>query len=162
MKIPEKVKVTIAGTKIHVEGPKGKLERTFPSKDLKLASKDGEVSVSAPELMLENTIKAHIKNMFKGVTEGYSHKMQIIYSHFPITMEVKGPAINIKNFQGEKKPRRAKIVGATKVEVKGQDVSISGIDKEAVGQTIANLFTATKIKKRDSRVFQDGIYIVEE
>jgi large subunit ribosomal protein L6 len=162
IKIPEKVKVAVQGKTISVEGPKGKLARTFNILDLELEVKDSVVYVACPSLMMGNTVESHIKNMMAGVTEGYAKKMQLIYSHFPITVEVKGSVVNIKNFQGEKKPRRAKIVGTTKVEVKGQEVFITGIDKEAVGQTIANLSTATKIKNRDSRVFQDGLYTVEE
>lgn len=162
VKIPEGVNVKIEGNKVSIEGPKGKLERTFREYDIKIESKDNEVSVVAPELRVSNTIKAHISNMIIGVTEGYTRKMQAIYSHFPMTMEVKGQMVMIKNFQGEKKPRRANVVGSTKVQVKGQDLTITGIDKEDVGQTISNLVSATKIKNRDSRIFQDGIYPVEE
>lgn len=162
IKIPDKAKVSVHGNKVAIEGPKGKLERTFSALGLKIESNGNSVMATAPESMAANTVEAHIKNMLKGVTDGYSYKMQIIYSHFPLTVEVKGQSISIKNFQGEKKPRRANICGNTKVDVKGQEVFVSGIDKEAVGQTVANIMTATKIKKRDSRVFQDGLYPVEE
>ncbi len=37
---------------------------------------------------------------------------------------------------------------------------VTGINKESVGQTVANIEQATKIKSRDPRVFQDGIYVV--
>ena len=57
---------------------------------------------------------------------------------------------------------RVKIIGATKVESKGQEMTISGICKDDVGQTFSNLKIGTKIRNRDSRVFQDGYYIVEE
>ncbi len=162
IKVPEGVKVSVSGTTVNAEGPKGKLSRTFPIKDLKLESKNGSLTAVAPNLMITNTVEAHVANMFRGVTDGYSQKMQLIYSHFPITLEVKGQFISIKNFQGEKKPRRAKIVGSTKVDIKGQEIFISGTNKEDVGQTIANIMTAAKIRKRDSRVFQDGLYPVQE
>jgi large subunit ribosomal protein L6 len=48
------------------------------------------------------------------------------------------------------------------VEIRGQEVIVEGIDKEECGQTAANLEQATKIKDKDPRVFQDGIYIVEK
>jgi large subunit ribosomal protein L6 len=101
--------------------------------------------------------------MANGVISGYSHKLKILFSHFPISVEVKGKEMLIKNFLGEKQPRKAKIIGAqTKVEAKGQEVSISGISKEEVGQTVANIKSATRIRNRDSRVFQDGFYLVDE
>ena len=49
-----------------------------------------------------------------------------------------------------------------KVSVKGEDVTITGINKEHVGQTMANIEQATKIKGRDPRIFQDGIYLVDK
>jgi len=45
--------------------------------------------------------------------------------------------------------------------VKGEDVIVTGIDRQAVGQTAANLELATKIKQKDLRKFLDGIYIYE-
>ena len=42
------------------------------------------------------------------------------------------------------------------------DVVVRGADREKVGQTAANIERACRIKKRDRRVFQDGIYIVSK
>ena len=68
----------------------------------------------------------------------------------------------ISNFLGERKPRSAKIMGDSKVEIKGDTVVVSGIDKELVGQTMANIEQATKVRGFDIRVFQDGIYLVDK
>ena len=54
------------------------------------------------------------------------------------------------------------LLDGVKFDVKGQDVTVSGIDKENVAQTAANIEQITKIKNLDPRVFQDGIYIVEK
>ena len=59
---------------------------------------------------------------------------------------------------GEKKPRVAKILDGVSVEIKGDLILVKGIDKEKVGQTVANIELATRVKNRDVRVFQDGIY----
>ena len=48
------------------------------------------------------------------------------------------------------------------VKTKGDQVLVSGINKEHVGQTAVNIELATKIKGYDPRVFQDGIYIVRK
>ena len=88
--------------------------------------------------------------------------MQVVFSHFPINVSAKGKEIEINNFTGEKKPRKAEIVGNTKVEIKGKEIILKGINKEEIGQTAANLEKATKIKNRDQRVFQDGIYLTEK
>src|SRR5260370_1395122 len=62
-------------------------------------------------------------------------------------------------FTGEKTPRYAKIVEGVKVVVKGEDLSVEGIDLKSVSQTAANIQDSTKIKKKDLRVFLDGIYV---
>ena len=76
--------------------------------------------------------------------------------------DVDGDTLIVKNFFGEKIPRKAKIVPNVKVQVKGDEVTVSGIDIEAVGQTAANIEKCTVIKNRDRRVFQDGIWLVEK
>lgn len=108
------------------------------------------------------TIRAHINNMIKGVTEGFTYKLKIRYAHFPMKVSVKGNEVIIENFLGEKHPRRARIMEGVTVKISGEDVIVTGIDKEKVGQTAANIEQATRIKGRDPRVFQDGIYIVEK
>ena len=160
MKIIEGAKVSVEGGKVTVSGAKGTLVRDFGHPEVKFGMKDGEFSASG-QLALANTIEAHVRNMAHGVVNGYSKKLKILFSHFPISVEVKGKEMLIKNFLGEKQPRKAKIPGQTKVEVKGQEVTVTGLSKEDVGQTIANIRSATRIRNRDSRVFQDGFYPVE-
>jgi len=160
MKIAEGAKLALDGAKVTVSGPKGTLVRDFSHPDVALSYKNGEFSVAGPKMMA-NTIESHVKNMAQGVVSGYSRKLKILFSHFPISVEVKGKDMLIKNFLGEKQPRKAKVVGQTKVESKGQEATVSGPSKEEVGQTIANIKSATRIRKRDSRVFQDGFYVIE-
>jgi len=45
--------------------------------------------------------------------------------------------------------------------VKGEDVIVQGLDIEDVSQTAANIERATKVKRKDPRVFLDGIYVYE-
>ena len=68
----------------------------------------------------------------------------------------------INNFLGERKPRSARILPGAKVEIGKDEVSITGIDKEQVGQTMANIEQATKVRGFDIRIFQDGIYLVDK
>lgn len=156
--IPDGVTIEANENQVTVKGPKGKIQKAFGLK--------GKVTMAGKELNIEgekeyiNTVLSLVESMIKGVTEGYKRELKIIYAHFPISIEVKGETILIKNFQGEKMPRQARLIGDTKLVVKGQSVSVTGSDKEAVGQTIANMRSATKIKDRDDRIFQDGIYIV--
>jgi large subunit ribosomal protein L6 len=97
--------------------------------------------------------------MVKGVTEGFTYRMKIVFIHFPMTIRVQGNIVRIENFIGERYPRFAKIKGETQVRVEGDDVILEGSDIEDVSQTAANIQQATKIKNKDLRKFLDGIYV---
>jgi large subunit ribosomal protein L6 len=78
-------------------------------------------------------------------------------------MAVKGNKFVVNNYFGERVPRTSDIIDGVQVKVQNKtEVVVSGIDKEAVGQTAANIERSTTIKKRDRRVFQDGVYLIEK
>ena len=165
--IPAGVTVTIAeNNNVTVKGPKGTLVRDLPV-EMEIKEEDGLVvlETSFPkkkDKAMIGTTKAHISNMITGVTDGFKYTMKILFAHFPMTVKVNKDVVVIDNFLGERHPRTAKVVGSAKVVVKGDEVTITGINKEHVGQTMANLEQATKIKGRDPRVFQDGIYLISK
>lgn len=157
MEIPKGITVKVDGNKLSVKGPHGEVTRIL-AKGISVKIDGDKIEVITPSKALSGTNEAILKNMFKGVVEGYSRTFKLLYAHFPITLESKGTDVTIKNFLGEKQARKTKSVGITKIQAKGQAVTISGPDKEAVGQTIANIMTAMRIKDKDGRVFQDGMY----
>ncbi len=158
MEIPNGITISVEGNKVKAKGPKGEVEKVFDAPGVSVKLNGNVLDVTAPNRALKGTFEAHVRNMCYGVEHGYTKKMKMIYAHFPFTLEVKGSTLNIKNLLGEKLPRTSKIIGKTKIEAKGQEVTISGPDKDAVGQTIANFKRALRIKEKDCRVFQDGIY----
>jgi large subunit ribosomal protein L6 len=166
IKIPEGIEVSVEGMLVTVSGPKGKISRDFAHSKLKLSKKDGEILLESPSKgkrlnATVGTIASHIRNMFKGVTEGHVYNMKVIYAHFPITVKVAGEDVLVENFMGERSKRVAKIVGNVKVTIQGDELILEGIDKEEVGQTAANIHMATHVKRMDPRVFQDGVYLAE-
>jgi large subunit ribosomal protein L6 len=171
IEIPDSVKVEVAGNTVTVVGERGVLKREFKGVfgiDIQPAA-DGKVVVVKSESddrkkkAVIGSIIAHMRNMIHGITKGYTAKLRIVYSHFPFTIKVEGDKILIQNFIGEKTNRVAKIIGSdTKIEVNGPDITVTGTDIEAVGQTSANMELVTKIKDHDQKVFQDGIYITEK
>lgn len=164
--IPEDVNVTI-GDNVIIKGPQGEVSRKFTYPNISMKKEDDKIvlETSFPkkkDKSMIGTTRAHINNMIIGVTEGFTYHMKIVFAHFPMNVKVSGNKVNIDNFLGERHPRTAKIVGSAKVNVKGDEVTVTGINKEDVGQTVANLEQATKIKGRDPRVFQDGIYLIDK
>lgn len=164
--IPEGLEVAI-NDEVAVTGSKGELRRKFKSRNIKIMKENEKIILEAPfpkkrDKAMLGTIKSHINNMIIGLTDGFSYKMKIVYAHFPMTVKAAGNKVTIENFLGERHPRTAKIVGDTNVQIKGDEVTVEGTNKEEVGQTMANIEQATKIKGRDPRVFQDGIYLVSK
>jgi large subunit ribosomal protein L6 len=162
--IPEGIEVTVDDM-VTVKGSKGELKRKFKHHNVKISKDDDMVVLEVrfpkkKDKAMLGTIKAHISNMVNGLTQGFEYRMKIVYAHFPMTVKVQKEKVVIDNFLGERYPRTAKILGNTQVKIQGDEVTVSGIDKEEVGQTMANIEQATKIKGRDPRVFQDGIYLV--
>jgi len=167
LEIPKNVQVELDYNVIKVKGEKGEIQKKLNLPKIKIEKQDNIISftskyTSKREKRMVNTNKAHIKNMFKGVTEGFSYKLKICSGHFPMTVELKDKEIIIKNFFGEKVPRKSKILDDVKVTINGDEILVEGIDKEKTGQTATNLERATKIKNRDKRIFQDGIWITEK
>jgi large subunit ribosomal protein L6 len=67
----------------------------------------------------------------------------------------------IENFTGERRARKVKMLGDVQVKVQSEDIIVQGLNLEDVSQTAANIEQATKVKKKDPRVFLDGIYVYE-
>jgi len=167
VEVPENVEVIVEGKKVTVKGPKGTLSRKFNAPvNITLDGSIVRVEAFFPrkkEKAMVGTVASHIKNMIIGVTKGFVYKLKIVYAHFPINVKVEGKRILIENFLGERSPRVAEIVGDdVSVRVEGDDVIVEGINIVHVGQTAANIQLATKIKDKDPRVFQDGIYVYEK
>ncbi|MBI5228346.1 50S ribosomal protein L6 [Candidatus Micrarchaeota archaeon] len=160
VEITDGVNVQVNGTTVTAKGPGGEVKKILsPLVSVKVEGK--KIEISSADKALANTVEAILTNMVHGAKSGYKKNLKLLYAHFPITIEVKGKDLTVKNFLGEKMARKTVIIGNTKVEAKGQNVTISGPDKEAVGQTLANIRTAMRIKEKDGRVFQDGIFEVE-
>ncbi|MEM4357746.1 MAG: 50S ribosomal protein L6 [Candidatus Pacearchaeota archaeon] len=155
---------------IKLSANKTKLEREFKlGEKISLEKKDNFLVISAKdgtkkEKRLIKTITSHIKNMVKGLKEPWVYKLEICYSHFPISVSIdnKTKQLIIKNFFGEKMPRYVKIFDNVNVEIKGNIIEVRSYDKELAGKQAALIENATRITEKDRRIFQDGIWIIEK
>lgn len=163
---PDEVEVNLEGRKIAVKGPKGTLVRdfSFAPVSIELRGKNIHIWAEWPrkkEASLVGTLHSHIQNMIIGVQKGFTYKLKIVFSHFPISAKLKDKTVLIENFTGERNPRKAKIVGNVQVKIQGEDIFVQGINLEEVSQTAANIEQATKVKRKDPRIFLDGLYVYE-
>ncbi len=167
VEIPNGVEVQVQGRTVSVKGEKGALTRDFSKSPISLQLDGRKIIVQASwprkkEAALVGTVAAIVQNMIRGVTKGFTYKLKIVFSHFPISVKVKENTVSIENFTGERSPRLTRIIGDVKVTVKEDDVLVQGISLEEVSQTAANIERATKVKSKDPRVFLDGIFVYEK
>jgi len=167
IEIPEGVEVKVEGRLVTVKGEKGTLIRDFSHAPVSIRSEDRKVIIQTSwprkrETALVGTIFSHIQNMITGVTKGFTYKLKIVFAHFPMSVKVHEKKVMIENFTGERSARVANLMGDTEVIVSGEDIIVKGLSKEDVSQTAANIERATKVKKKDPRVFLDGIFVYEK
>ena len=169
--LPEGASASIDGDVVTISKDGQSLSREFRHHKVEVRTDEGalEVFINLPrrsDKALAGTWAAHLRNMVRGVDEGVEYRLKAVFSHFPMSLKVDGKQFMINNLFGEKVPRVAALPWSpAEVEVRVEnktDVVVKGADREKVGQTAANIESACKIKKRDRRVFQDGIYIVSK
>ena len=161
---PDEVTATMDHLELTVEGPNGSVTRRLWYPDIAVDTEEGAVVIEtrsddAETRATVGTFRSHVTNMFHGVTEGWEYEMEVFYSHFPMQVSVDGDEIVIENFLGEKAPRRTPVRGDTEVSVDGEALTVRGPSIEDVGQTAADIEQLTRVPDKDTRVFQDGVYI---
>jgi large subunit ribosomal protein L6 len=167
IEIPEGINVLVDGDILKINGPEGDISREFKTGRIELKVEGKKIILShlkgtKTEKRMINTLQAHIKNMIKGVQEKFEYQLKICFGHFPFTVKQEGNLIRIKNFLGEKVDRVVKIPEGIDLEIGKEIIKIKSVNKEIAGQAAANFETVTRIRGRDKRIFQDGIYIINK
>ena len=138
--IPPKVKVEVKGQKVHVEGPKGKLDWELPRRT-SLRIENGRVVVSregddARAKALHGLSRALVNNMVRGVSEGFVKKLEIQGVGFKAA--VTGDSVNMS--LGYSHPIVYTIPPQIKVTVEeNTKLTIEGPDRQVVGEVAAEL-----------------------
>ncbi|MBI5347448.1 MAG: 50S ribosomal protein L6 [Candidatus Aenigmarchaeota archaeon] len=168
IEIPKDVNIIVEGMRITVKGKKGETTRNFsdPRYNHSISmKKEGSTIIVSSESgrkkikAMIGTIISHIKNMIDGASKGHTYIIKINSTHFPMNIEVKGGTVIIKNFIGERGIRKSAIRKNVRVEVQKDNIIIKGVDKEDVAQTAANIEMATRLTKKDRRIFGDGCFL---
>lgn len=167
VEIPQDVEVKCESSNVTVSMKDSSITRNFRYPGITFRVEDNYVIIGTEKFSkslktMMGTFRAHIKNMILGVSEGFEYNLKVVYSKFPMTVEKKESVLYVKNLLGEKVPRTVKIPQDVKVEVKGEDITVTGIDKEVCGKVAALIEQSTRITHMDRRVIQDGIYITHK
>ncbi|NWG10054.1 MAG: 50S ribosomal protein L6 [Nitrososphaerales archaeon] len=165
--IPEGVTAKFEDSQLTIKGPLGECRKDFSKVKTQVLHEGGKLIIQPlgkkkSDASVANTARSIIRNMIEGVTKGFTYKLKVVFAHFPVSVKVKDRDVLIENFYGERSPRLARIVGDCKVTVEGDDIVVRGVSLEDVGQTAANIEQVTAVKRKDQRVFLDGIYVYEK
>jgi large subunit ribosomal protein L6 len=141
VKIPEKVKVSVDGALVKIEGPKGKMSFPFNPR-VSVAVDKGEVHVTRPDESrvtrgLHGLTRTLVKNAVEGVVKGYQRNLEI--SGVGFKAEVKGKEIHFT--LGFSHPVVFKLPeGITaEVDAKQTKLAVRGVDKHLLGLTAAKI-----------------------
>jgi large subunit ribosomal protein L6 len=167
LEVPDKITVSFSNNTFSVKGQKGEVHKKIllPKISCKVEGKTIIFSTERQtrrENKLIFTAKAHLKNLFKGVTEGHVYKLKICSGHFPMNVGVKNNLVEIKNFFGEAVARKVQLPSDVTVKIAAPDITIEGIDLDKTAQAAASIESLTRRPGFDSNRFQDGIYITEK
>lgn len=138
IELPDGVSASIDGDKVTLSKDGDSLSRTFAHNRVSVKQSDGALQVfcSLPrrsEKAIAGTWAAHLRNMTKGLEEGFEYRLKAVFSHFPMSLKVEGNKFTITNMLGEKVPRVAALPWTpadvqVKIENKS-DVVVSGADR---------------------------------
>ena len=167
LELPQGVTAKVTGRVLVMKGPNGSATKVFQRIPVDIEASGNQVVITPftgkkKDVISANTVSSIVRGMAHGVTKGYEYKMKVVFAHFPVTVKVKDDTVVVENFMGERSPRLAKILEGCKVSTEGDDILIKGTSLEQIGQTAANIEQATRIKRKDQRIFLDGIYVYEK
>ena len=169
--IPNGVTVDVKKRVVTVKGPRGSLTKDLKHMQIELVVDAAKKEVSATMYLAKRkqiaciqTALSTIRNMIKGVTEGFRYKLRFAYAHFPVNVTVDKGNVEVRNFLGEKIVRYIPLpadVKATRTEVSviKDELVLTGNDLQTVSQTAARVHSSCLVKKKDIRKFLDGIYV---
>ncbi len=165
--VPEGLTCTINATTVICKKSGVELSRAFDIPGISLDLQGNIITIKATKgnkndwKKIKSTI-AHIQNLFTGVEKKFTYTLEACNVHFPMTLKTDKNNLIVNNFLGEKVARTARILPGVDMEIKGQKIILSSHNREAAGQTAANIEKATRIRYRDRRIFQDGIFITSK
>ena len=146
LSIPTTVKIVMEGETVKVSGPKGELTQTI-HRDITVENKDGKVFVLPSKESTSNKTKAMwglyralIANMVQGVEKGFEKKLEIEGVGFKAAVQGDELVLNL----GFVNPVKIKKPEGITFLVEKNVITVSGINKQAVGQIAAEIRAAKK------------------
>jgi len=143
--LPQGVKYTVNGNTIVVEGPKGKVEQVIPA-GIKLETKDGHIVASREnesQAAVHGLTRALVFNAVEGVTKGWSKDLDIVGIGYRAELKGKNTVVFTLGYSHQIEFPLPTGITAT-IDPKQTRVTVSGIDRQKVGQVAADMRSLRK------------------
>lgn len=167
IELPEGASASINDGFLLVKGPKGEAKREFKLRNVSIKTDAKKIileskSGAKEDKKIMGSLTAHIKNMIRGSQQKHVYTLKICSGHFPMNVSASNNKLTVKNFLGEKVPRVLQLKEGADVKVEGDLIYVESANKEIAGQVGADIEQLTRRPGYDTRIFQDGIYIVNK
>ena len=176
VEVPENVTLEIKSKIITVEGPKGKLVKSFKQFPVQLITeKDDSGRISAVVIRVwfakkkskanVNSVKKHIQNMIDGVTRMFKTVMKYGYKFCVMKLQTleDGKVLEIEKFAGRLEKIYVRAVKGVTMHLSQdeakKEIAVVGMDVNSVGLTCQLINQSCQYRDLDRRIFLDGIYI---
>lgn len=167
--LPDGVGASVNERVLIIKGPKGEVKRELKQHRVSIKRDDKKIILESEketkrDKKIIGSLAAHVKNMIRGSLQNHTHILKICSGHFPMSVTVSGDKLIVKNFLGEKVPRVLKLNmdSGAEIRVEGELIYVKSASKEIVGQVSADIEQLTRRPGYDTRIFQDGIYIINK
>jgi len=165
--LPVDVSASVNDSLLEIKGQKGAVKLPLKQKNISVKVHSNKIIIEShsgakKSKKLIGSLMAHIKNMIKGSTQNHIYILKICSGHFPMNVSISNNKIVIKNFLGEKFPRVLQLKEGADVKVEGDLIYVESANKEIAGQQSADIEQLMRRPGYDTRVFQDGIYIINK
>lgn len=167
IELPEGVSIVIDNQFLAIKGPKGEVNRKIKKGNVTIKAENKKIIIESNSQTKEDkktigSLAAHIKNMIKGSSQSHTYTLKICSGHFPMNVSINDNKLTVKNFLGEKVPRVLQLKQGAEVKIESDTINVSSANKEIAGQVSADIEQLTRRPGYDSRIFQDGIYIINK
>ncbi len=167
IELPDGINASINGQILLIKGSKGEAKREIKQSNVSIILNNKKIIFKSESNTKESkkiigSLIAHAKNMIKGSSQNHTYILKICSGHFPMNVSVSGNKLIIKNFLGEKVQRVLQLKDGAEVKVEGDLIYVTSTNKEIAGQVSADIEQLTRRPGYDSRIFQDGCYIISK
>jgi len=165
--VNDSVSASINNQILLIKGPKGESSRKINQHNISVKIENKKITLESKRGTKEDkkiigSLAAHVKNMVRGSMHNHVYTLKICSGHFPMNVSMSGSKLVVKNFLGEKVPRVLQLKHGADVKVEGDLIHVASASKEIAGQTSADIEQLTRRPGFDTRIFQDGIYIINK